>query len=300
MSESPSSGQRDDQASGHAPSQVEPTFAQVVRELSDDEKALLRTTGRSEKVTQAIAAASSSMATSADQPGHDPRVPHLPVILPKATTLMAWRARKALSRELGMLRISKRGLPPVELPDKPVLVYCNVASPWARELAMLLAWRYWPSLRHYSPLPRSHASRYGLKFKAGFFPVTETPKGLRKMMRTAREVLSCPGHVLWMGATAQVTDVRIAPPEVNKVVTQLVRKAQDIILLPLAVEHPYWKSGRPDAMVRFGRPVQSIDAGKRTASGWQQLLARRLQMTQHRLAEEVMEGDAGAFEEVAW
>ena len=69
------------------------------------------------------------------------------------------------------------------------------------------------------------------------------------------------------------------------------------VLLPLALEYPYWNEPLPEALARFGEEVAVEDAGMR-AHGWSEVLADRLEAAQDALAAEALTRDAAHFEVV--
>ncbi len=69
------------------------------------------------------------------------------------------------------------------------------------------------------------------------------------------------------------------------------------VLLPLALEYPYWSEPLPEALARFGEEVAVEDAGMR-AHGWSEVLAARLEAAQDALAAEAVARDAARFEMV--
>lgn len=218
----------------------------------------------------------------------DRRVPLLPVISPRALALANWRAGRTLHKQFSAVRISKRGLAPAadELPDKPVLIYCNHPSIWTSSLGLYLATKFWPTWRHYSPAEPAQISTIALTRKIGLFPAAQGKLGRVPLMRTARNVLYCPGHMLWLPATTTPVDPRLRPMPIHPAITHLSRKFDDIVILPLAIEHPYRIAPLPEALVRFGEPFHTLDAGRRSGEGWHNLLQRRLQMVMDRLSEE--------------
>lgn len=228
----------------------------------------------------------------------DRRVPQLPVISPRAFSLATWRASRSLGKQFSAVRISKRGLAPTteELPDKPVLIYCNHPSIWTASLGLFLASKCWPTWRHYAPAEPANISTYALTRKIGLFPVPEGKNGRLPLMRTARNVLYCPGHMLWLPATLAPADPRLRPMPIHNAIAHLARKFDDIVILPLAIEHPYRAAPLPEALIRFGTPFQTLDAGRRSLEGWQNLLQRRLQMVMDRLSEESADPHPEEFE----
>jgi hypothetical protein len=225
----------------------------------------------------------------------DRRVPLLPVISSRAFSFAAWRAGRTLSRHFSRVMLSQRGAG-IDLPDLPVLVYCNDPSVWTPTLGLFLAAKLWPSWRHYAPADARRISRFSLRAQVGFQPVTQDRSGVMSLMRTARHVLMCPGHMYWMASTPTPTDPRQRPTPIDPVLVRLARRFDDILVLPIAIEHPFGQDRRPEALVRLGEPLRTLDAGRRSQHGWHTLLERRLQQTMDRLSEQARDPKDDAFE----
>lgn len=224
----------------------------------------------------------------------DHRVPLLPVISQRAIKWSRWGTARMLRRHFSAVRISLRGLPP-ELPDKPVLLYCNHPSIWTPSVGLFLATNLWPAWRHYAPANQQWIKHRHLPTKAGFFPVASGRRGVKRFMDIASNVLSCPGSMLWMGATPGPADARFRPVPIHSAIVRLARQFDDITLLPVAIEHAYADHPLPHTLVRIGEPLSTLDAGRRSNDGWRILIQRRLQMTMDRLAEQASSFQAQEF-----
>jgi 1-acyl-sn-glycerol-3-phosphate acyltransferase len=224
----------------------------------------------------------------------DQRVPMLPVISQRAIKWARWGTARMLRKHFSAVRISLRGLPP-DLPDKPVLLYCNHPSIWTPSVGLFLATRLWPSWRHYAPANQQWIKHRHLPTKAGFFPIGTGRRGVRQFMEIASNVLSCPGSMLWMGTTPGPTDARFRPVPIHSAIIRLAQQFDDITLLPVAIEHAFTHHPMPHTLVRIGEPLNTHDAGRRSQEGWRTLIQRRLQMTMDRLAEEASSYEAHEF-----
>ena len=56
------------------------------------------------------------------------------------------------------------------------------------------------------------------------------------------------------------------------------------LIVPLAIEYPFWNERLPEALVAFGEAIDSAAAPAQSAAAWNSLLAARLEATQDRLA----------------
>ena len=67
------------------------------------------------------------------------------------------------------------------------------------------------------------------------------------------------------------------------------------VIVPMAVEYPYWTERLPEALVAFGEPMAMGHTPGRDAHDWTRILAERLEATQDRLAAAAMQRDPARF-----
>ena len=67
------------------------------------------------------------------------------------------------------------------------------------------------------------------------------------------------------------------------------------LVVPLAVEYPFWSERLPEALAAFGPAIRIGDHPDRDAAAWTQTLASHLEATQDRLAAAAMARDASRF-----
>jgi hypothetical protein len=67
------------------------------------------------------------------------------------------------------------------------------------------------------------------------------------------------------------------------------------MLLPLAIEYPFWEEKFPEALARFGEELPASDAGM-GPSDWTAVLETRLEEAQDALAAEALARDTARFE----
>jgi hypothetical protein len=67
------------------------------------------------------------------------------------------------------------------------------------------------------------------------------------------------------------------------------------LVVPLAVEYPFWNERFPEALAAFGPVMRVEDFPGRSADEWTTVLARELEATQDRLAAAALGRDPAAF-----
>ena len=67
------------------------------------------------------------------------------------------------------------------------------------------------------------------------------------------------------------------------------------LIVPMAVEYPFWNERLPEALVAFGEAIDGAAAPARDAAAWTTLLAARLEATQDRLAAAAAERNRAKF-----
>jgi hypothetical protein len=70
-------------------------------------------------------------------------------------------------------------------------------------------------------------------------------------------------------------------------------------VIPVAVEYPFWEERTPEALVRFGEPLDLAAAAKPQAAEWTRRIEEALTASQDALAAEAIQRDPTAFEILA-
>src|SRR5262249_6562185 len=86
-------------------------------------------------------------------------------------------------------------------------------------------------------------------------------------------------------------DVRERPPRLRSGVGHVLRSLERGMVLPLAVEITFWDERTPEALVRFGEPLDVGSHSSRTAEEWTAAIEAELVRTQDALAAEAVRGD---------
>jgi 1-acyl-sn-glycerol-3-phosphate acyltransferase len=217
--------------------------------------------------------------------------------------LLGWFRRYAerhLARHFHAIRLARSGYDPAQLPaGRPLVVYLNHPAWWDPLLGLALAFDRFGRRHHYAPIDATALARYRLLGRLGFFPVElGTRRGAAGFLATARAILKDPTAAIWMTPGGRFADPRERPVELQSGLGHLAAKVPTAIFLPLAVEYPFWEERTPEALARFGKPLDASEA--RLGPGeWTVLLAQRLEATQDALAADAISRDPARFEIVA-
>jgi 1-acyl-sn-glycerol-3-phosphate acyltransferase len=201
-------------------------------------------------------------------------------------------------RNFNGVRTSLAGAPP-ERNDEPLIVYTNHPSWWDPIHFGLLAGNTMPDRRMFGPFDADALAKYPMFRRLGGFGVERsTRRGVVDFLVTSRAILATPGTSLWITAQGEFSDPRRRPVVLQPGLAHLVRDLGRGLVVPLAVEYPFWNERRPEALSYFGRPIRAGEAAEASAEELNALLARRLVETMDALAEEAATRDPGRFDTV--
>lgn len=213
---------------------------------------------------------------------------------PWLIALFGWYVRRFVARRFRAVRVSRdRELP--TLSDGPVIVAMNHPSWWDPMIGILLS-QQMAGRVHVAPMEAQALERYPLFRRLGAFGIEPASVGgLRELRRVADELFRTRGATLWMTPQGAFRDARHRPLELKPGVGVLARQLRDGMILPLAVEYPFWTEQRPEALVRFGRPIVVRDGRVKDARQWTAQIEQELTRTQDALAVQAVARDAAAF-----
>lgn len=202
-----------------------------------------------------------------------------------------------LRGHLDVVRLARGSRPDLAaLRQRPLLIYLNRASWWDPLVCLHLAAHHLPQRRHFAPVERAVLEQFPLFGRLGFFPLdTSSAWGVRRLLTAAQQVFRQPDAVLWVAPAGAPADPRCRPARLPAGLSHLASRLQHGVLLPLAVEYPFWSDRRPEALLRFGEELAVEDAGMR-ARDWADLLTTQLDAAQTALAAAAVERDPAAFE----
>lgn len=197
--------------------------------------------------------------------------------------------RHYLHKNFHALRLSRTG--PARLPpSRPAIVYSNHPAWWDPLVIVALGDARFPGRPGYGPMDSAALEQYGFLRRVGVFGIEPgTRRGATRFLRMGARILQQPEAVLWVTAQGEFTDVRARPVRLKGGVATLLKRIDDVVCIPLAIEYPFWNERYPEALCRFGEAFGS-DAGEN-----EQTLATRLTKTMDALAAEAISRDPARF-----
>jgi len=201
--------------------------------------------------------------------------------------------RRDMRRKFHALRLAHAD--PLALPpDRPAIVYSNHPSWWDPAVFFVLHQRCFPARAGYGPMDADALERYAVFRRLGVFGVEPGARGAARFLEVATRVLEHPANVLWITAEGAFTDVRKRPVRLRPGIAHLARRLPGVMLVPLALEYTFWNESKPEALVRFGRPM-AADAGL-SVTDWTHRLEAALTEAMDALAAATMMRDPALFE----
>lgn len=222
-----------------------------------------------------------------------------PALVPKRSRwLMAWfrgYAEGYVRKHLHAVRLSKAGGVP-DVANVPTLVVLNHPA-WWDPMACIALSRKFMHRQHFAPIDAAQLRQYRFFGRLGFFGVEqENPRALVPFLATARAILASPGGVLWVTAQGDFRDARVRPIVLRTGVGHVAARLGRGLVVPLALEYPFWTESKPEALCRFGT---AIDVGANPGldgKAWTAKIAAALESTMDALAAEAVARDPALFE----
>jgi 1-acyl-sn-glycerol-3-phosphate acyltransferase len=235
-------------------------------------------------------------------PGKPPerdRARQAPEISPLLLSALERYAGRDLARQFHAVRLSQAQRPgPMAIRGKPLIVYFNHPSWWDPLVCLRLAEHFFPDRKNYAPLDAAALAKDRFLERLGFFGVDlGTARGARRFLTVSRQVLSQPDAALWIAAEGQLTDPRVRPVRLRNGIGHLAVRVRQAVLLPLALEYPFWDERKPEALGRFGEEIAAGEAGLH-ATDWTAVLETRLQAALDALAADSLARDPSRFDVV--
>jgi 1-acyl-sn-glycerol-3-phosphate acyltransferase len=221
----------------------------------------------------------------------------LPQLSPLLLSMFQRYSARHLAMHLHAIRLSRARRPDLTaIRQRPLIVYLNHPSWWDPLVCLQLATQHMPGRRHFAPIEADALERHAFFRRIGFFAVDlRNARDAHRFLDTACQILEQPEATLWIAATRGLSDPRERPVELEPSLGHLANRLRHGVLLPLAIEYPFWAEQRPEAVLRFGEEVAVEDVGMR-AHDWTAVLAAQLESAQDALAAEARSRDATLFE----
>ncbi len=199
-----------------------------------------------------------------------------------------------LRRQFHALRLLAGTAP--DIAGEPVLVYTNHPGWWDPLVFLLVADSLYPDRLNYGPIDATALGKYRFLETIGFIGIDPGSRaGARRFLATAAASLRRTDTIYWVTSHGTFVDPRARPVRIRPGVGHAVAAASRGIVVPMAVEYPFWTERFPEAVVAFGRPMRITDHPERDAKSWTTELEHALEATQDRLAAAAIGRDPGAF-----
>lgn len=198
-------------------------------------------------------------------------------------------------RRFHAVRLSRAVLPGMAA-GRPLVIYTNHPSWWDPALLLLALPKLFPGRRGFGPMDAGQLERYALFRRMGVFGLEASGAGgAARFLRTARYGLAQPGTCLCITAEGDFVDPRLRPVRLRPGLAHLARLVPDAVFLPLALEYSFWNESRPEALMRFGLPLEASGSTGRGIGEWNAMLEDGLVAAMDGLAAESSARDAALF-----
>jgi 1-acyl-sn-glycerol-3-phosphate acyltransferase len=210
-----------------------------------------------------------------------------------------WYVRRYLRRHFHAVRLlagPAAGPGDPDVADEPLLIYTNHPGWWDPLVFLLVGATLYPGRMSYGPIDAAALGKYGFLERIGFIGIEPgTWRGSARFLRMARAALRRSDVLFWVTAQGEFADPRTRPVEIRPGVAHAVAAADRGVVVPLAVEYPFWSERLPEALAAFGPARRIADFQGLSAIAVSESLAADLVATQDRLAAAAMERQPASF-----
>jgi len=149
---------------------------------------------------------------------------------------------------------------------RPLIVVINHPSWWDPLTSILLSRFLLRQADHYAPIDALSLPRHRILAGLGLFPVEQgTPRGAVQFLRAAQHILADSNSLLWLTPQGGFTDVRTRPVIFKSGLGSLIKRLDEVTVLPLAYEYCYWNERKPEILAQCGQPLLFRRGRLRTA-----------------------------------
>jgi 1-acyl-sn-glycerol-3-phosphate acyltransferase len=208
--------------------------------------------------------------------------------------------RRFFRRHFHALRVlggenGKPGTP--DIAGEPVIFYTNHPGWWDPLVFLLLAGKCYPDRLSYGPIDATALAKYRFMERIGFLGIErDSRRGAARFLRMAKAASRRRDVIFWITSQGAFADPRTRPPAIRPGVGHAVSSSGRGLIVPVAVEYPFWSERLPEALVAFGPAMRIADTDQaRDAKAWTAVLEAALTATQDRLAEAAIRRDPDAF-----
>lgn len=208
-------------------------------------------------------------------------------------TYVRWYVR----RHFHAVRVLRDSAPVAD--GQPVLVYTNHPGWWDPLMFLLVAGRVFPGRLNYGPIDARALGRYRFFERIGFIGIDPRSRaGARRFLAMAKASLCRTDTVFWVTSQGEFADPRTRPVRIRPGVAHAVAAQRAGLVVPMALEYPFWNESLPEALIAFGDPFDLREMPRRNPRSWQESLESALTKTQNTLAEAAMTRSTEPFDSV--
>jgi 1-acyl-sn-glycerol-3-phosphate acyltransferase len=202
---------------------------------------------------------------------------------------------RTMQRSFNGVRLARPGWP--DLPTgRPAIVYLNHPAWWDPAFLIVMATTRFADRPGFGPMDAKMIQRFRFMERIGLFGIEPgTRAGGTTFLRTAVRLLADPDAMLWVTAEGAMTDPRTRPVMLRHGVARLLARVPDAVVVPLALEYPFWRESKPEALARFGRPVDTRAYADMPVKEITATLARELERTMDALAKDALSREPARF-----
>ena len=221
--------------------------------------------------------------------------PALPRQSPWLFNWFRWYCTRYARKHFHAVRLSRSSHAVPAADGKPLIFVMNHPSWWDIIIGFVLLERF-TKYRHFAPIDAEMLPKYRFFNRLGFFGIDATPRGAARFLRTAKAIFEQPFQAMWITAQGKFVDPRTRPIELRPGVGYVASRLTEGFVIPVAVEYPFWEERTPEALVRFGEPLDLSSRAGVDAHEWTKLIEAALTSAQDTLAQEAMRRDPAAFD----
>lgn len=194
------------------------------------------------------------------------------------------------------LRVSLQGQIPKIKPSHGLVVYCNHSSWWDPLILFYLSRLAFSDRRGFGPIDAKAVEKYKFMLKIGLFPVEQdTPRGAAQFLKISHGLLAEKATSLWLTPQGQFIDARARPVEFKAGLAHLARDSENVTFVPMALEYCFWNESKPELLMHFGTPIETVATEDKPTEDWQTVLEQGLEAAQDALAEDTKSRDPARF-----
>lgn len=237
-------------------------------------------------------------ATKTQQPTPDARVAgEIPKVSPRLVYWFDWYLQRYVPKHFHAFAISNAVSVKSIAASDPLIVYMNHASWWDPLVALIVAKRFFPKRNLHAPIDANAVQKYPFMQRLGFFPVEQNRlHGAGAFLKTARTILQHQNTSVWLTPEGRFADPREKDLPLQPGLAHLIAKLPRGVVLPLAVEYPFWEERLPEMLARFGQPMRIEDHPELSKAAWGHQLTSALRDTQRQLEVASLARDSSEFD----